>query len=558
LKILVSRPDKIGDVVLALHALKQLHRLRPDYSISLDVSSYTRELVEQISFLDEIVLFEKPLEADRYDVAVDLVAKLPTARRHFLARVPIRIGNSGRWFSALYNRRRAVRRSRALLNEAEYNWQFISMVEEPLRHSNLNCVLEPTDFKRIESRGGMADSSIVLMPGKSISAESWPVENWLSLAELMVREGLSPVFLLGPAEEDLLERLKGFVEQNRAVSVLSRLSLTDTLGLLSVARGYIGTSTGITHLASVFGLPGVALYPERQSMLPSRWAPFHSSLSVMQAGTNASAQAVMQRYMKGEINISTRAKISAFVICKNEETSIGRCLRSIAWCDEILVIDSGSTDGTLNICKQFAKVRIIERDWPGHRLQKEFGLDECKHEWVLNLDADEELSAAARSQIEQVLEGGTEVHGYFIRRLVYFLGRWWDKGGWHPEYRMRFFRKKSATWGGRDPHEKALVVGKTGKLGGFIYHYSFNSVADFIGTQNSFSTRTAELMSAEGKRCNIIDISIRPLARFIKFYILKMGFREGFAGFQVALLEAVSTFLKYSKLWELQNKRRDS
>jgi len=558
LKILVSRPDKIGDVVLALHALKQLHRLRPDYSLSLDVSSYTRELAEQISFLDKVVSFEKPLEPGQFDVAVDLVAKLPTAQRHFKAKVPIRIGNSGRWFSALYNRRRAVRRSRALLNEAEYNWQFVSMVQEPLRHSNLVYALEPTDFKRVEPRVGMAANSVVLMPGKSISAESWPVENWLSLAELMVRGGLSPVFLLGPAEEEGSERVKEFVKQNDAVSMFSGLSLTDTLGLLSVVKGYIGTSTGITHLASVFGLPGLALYPDRRSMLPSRWAPFNSSLSVMQAGTSASAEAVMQQYMKGEISISTRAKISAFVICKNEEASIGRCLSSIAWCDEILIIDSGSTDGTLRICREFANVRIIEREWPGHRLQKEFGLGECRFEWILNLDSDEELSAEAKNHIVQVLESGSEFDGYFIRRLVYFFGRWWDKGGWHPEYRMRFFRKKSASWGGMDPHEKALVSGKTDKLGGFIYHYSFKDVADYIGTQNSFSTRTAELMSADGQRCNILDLLIRPLARFLKFYLFKLGFREGLAGFQVALLEAGSTFLKYSKLWELQNKRRNS
>ena len=552
MRVLISRPDKIGDVILALHAVKQLASERPGYDISMDVSSYTSELVKNIAFVDHVFEFGQPIPADRFDAVVDLMAKFPAAWHYSRSRVPRRIGNNGRLFSALYTQTRGVRRSKAILNEAEYNWQFISMLDETLRHSTLSCSLEPSDFREIEVKTTVKSKTVVLMPGKSVSAESWPIDSWLSLASLMIKQGLSPAFLLGPVESDLKSTFGDFVRENPRAQVFSDLSISEILGLFSVVSGYIGPSTGITHLASVFKLPGVALYPEKRSMARSRWAPFNTSLSVIRSGIQSSPEMVMKQFLGGEINVNTREKVSAFLICKNEELSIERCIRSIDWCDEVLVVDSGSTDKTLDICRQFPRVRIIEKDWPGHRLQKQFALKECRYDWILNLDADEELSADARNKILNILEKGTEVDGFFLCRLVYFLNRWWDKGGWHPEYRMRFFRKQKAVWGGVDPHEKAIVTGRKAKIKGYIYHYSFSDFTELVNTHNVFSSRTAEMMHSRGVRSSATKIILRPLIRFSKFYFLKLGIREGLAGFQVATIEAYGAFLKYAKLWELE------
>jgi glycosyltransferase involved in cell wall biosynthesis len=247
-------------------------------------------------------------------------------------------------------------------------------------------------------------------------------------------------------------------------------------------------------------------------------------------------------------------RISAFVVCCNEERNIRRCLESIAWCDEIVVIDSGSTDRTLEICREF-NTRIYERPWPGFVAQKQFGLEQCRGEWILNLDADEEVSPELRMEIERVITNPTaqNFNGFLLSRVVFYLNRWWRKGGWYPEYRLRLCRRTATTWGGKDPHEKATVTGRTRRLEGELRHYTYTDMAHQVRSLHNYSSTAARSMYANGKHASLVNLLLNPPARFLKFYMLKRGYREGLPGLIVALLESYYVFLKYAKLWELSH-----
>ncbi len=248
-----------------------------------------------------------------------------------------------------------------------------------------------------------------------------------------------------------------------------------------------------------------------------------------------------------------RPGISAFIICLNEASQIERCLKSVEWCSEIVVIDSGSTDHTLEICKKYTD-KIYHRAWTGYVDQKKFGLEHCSHEWIFNLDADEEVSEELRGEIQNLIKADQQSqlpeNGFLINRVVFYLGRWWRRGGWYPEFRLRLCRRSHTSWGGDDPHEKAIVSGATSKLKGELYHYTYTNIADQVARLNSFSTSAARSLHAKGAQASLADIFVRPVFRFIKFYFLKRGFRDGLPGFIVALLEMYYVFLKYIKLWE--------
>ena len=259
----------------------------------------------------------------------------------------------------------------------------------------------------------------------------------------------------------------------------------------------------------------------------------------------------------------SREKISAFVISFNEEADIARCLKSLDFCDEVLVIDSFSTDRTVSIAEGLG-ARVLQRKWPGYVAQKAFGLENCTHEWVLNVDADEEVSPELRASILAVLSSAAVAEsavyaGYEINRLVYYFNRWWRNGGWYPEYRLRFLRKSLTVWGGSDPHEKPTVRGQVGRLEGDLYHYTYASLDDQVQQLSRFASLGAKTYYDKGKRASVVSMTVAPLVRFFKFYVVKRGYREGVVGFIVAMLEGYYTFLKYARLWEEDylNKRKN-
>ena len=253
--------------------------------------------------------------------------------------------------------------------------------------------------------------------------------------------------------------------------------------------------------------------------------------------------------------------VSAFIVCMNEESQIRRCLESVSWCNEIIIVDSGSTDKTLEICREFTD-KVLFRSWTGYVDQKKFALEQCKSQWVLNIDADEEVSPELKKEMLLLLSDDKKnrlpINGYQLSRVVYYLNRWWRHGGWYPEFRLRLCRKEATSWGGVDPHEKAVVTGKTIRLKGELYHYTYSDLTDQIARLNKFSSSAAKSIFGQGHRTTIAEILGRPVFRFIKFYIFKQGFRDGIAGLIVALLESYYVFLKYAKVWELQRQKKPS
>jgi hypothetical protein len=181
---------------------------------------------------------------------------------------------------------------------------------------------------------------------------------------------------------------------------------------------------------------------------------------------------------------------------------------------------------------------------------------------VLNIDADEEVSSELRAQVQEILRqdaaGGLNIDGFYLSRVVFFLGKWWRKGGWYPEYRLRLVRKSKAAWSGEDPHEKALVDGPTAKLNGELRHYTYSNIEDQISSLNSLTSTSAQTLYKKNplpSRQTAFKVMLHPLGRFFRFYVLRKGFLEGFPGLIVAVQEAYSAFVKYAKYWELLQRK---
>ena len=241
--------------------------------------------------------------------------------------------------------------------------------------------------------------------------------------------------------------------------------------------------------------------------------------------------------------------VSACVITYNEEANIERCLRSVDWADEIVVVDAFSEDGTVEIARQYTD-RVFQHAWLGHIQQKNVALGVARCDWVFALDADEEVSEALRERILEAIGRG-ECEGYFVRRRVFYLGQWIDHCGWYPEYKLRLFRRERGRWGGMNPHDRVILEGRTGVLKGDLYHYPYKDVSDHWETMGRYATTAAEEMVRRGRRFRWWDLLVRPPARFGKMYVLKRGFLDGGVGLVVSLLGAVSVVLKYARLWEL-------
>ncbi len=247
-----------------------------------------------------------------------------------------------------------------------------------------------------------------------------------------------------------------------------------------------------------------------------------------------------------------RDKISACLTVGNEERNIRRCLDSLDWVDEIVVVDSFSGDRTAEICRQYTD-RVYQHKWLGYVGQKELIKKMATHPWILFIDADEEVSRELRDEILQEFDSGRSgsYDGYEFPRKVFFLGRWITHGEWWPDLKMRLYRKEKGLCTGREPHDHVVVTGPVKRLKGCLFHYTYDDLADQIATQNRFSTISSRSLFAEPRRFSGLDLVFRPLFRFLKGYLLKGGFLDGYRGLIIATSIAFGVFLKYAKLWEL-------
>lgn len=250
------------------------------------------------------------------------------------------------------------------------------------------------------------------------------------------------------------------------------------------------------------------------------------------------------------------ATLAACVIACNEEDRIGDCLASVAFADEIIVVDSGSTDRTVAIAREHG-ARVIVREWPGYVAQKNFALEQAATDWVLCLDADERVSPRLAEEIRRVVAADPGVVvGYRMPRKTFYLGRWILHGGWYPDRKVRLVRRGRARWGGVDPHDRLEAEGPVGTLAGDIEHRTYRDIADHLRTIDRFTSVAAGESHARGRGGALAGMLFNAPAKFWKMYLLKAGFLDGLPGFVVAVLGSYYVFLKYAKLWELQRVRR--
>jgi len=243
----------------------------------------------------------------------------------------------------------------------------------------------------------------------------------------------------------------------------------------------------------------------------------------------------------------TAAGLTGVVITKNEEDRIARCLDSLAFCDELLVVDSHSTDRTRELAGA-AGARVIERDWPGYGPQKAFAVASASQDWVLCLDADERLDERLRGEIEALRAAGFPGHaGWSAPRCSRYLGRWIRHGTWYPDRQLRLFDRRRGNWNDAPVHERVELAGSVGRLAGEILHEPYRALADHLRTIERYTDLAAERDHARGKRARALDLVTRPAWRFLRFYVLERGFLDGWRGLLLAYLAAHYVRLKVAK-----------
>jgi len=244
-------------------------------------------------------------------------------------------------------------------------------------------------------------------------------------------------------------------------------------------------------------------------------------------------------------------KLSICIICFNEERNIKNCLESASWADEIIVVDSGSTDGTIEIVKQY-DTELFHRPWTGYVDQKNYAFSKAGGDWILSLDADEMVSMRLREEISNILALSNSVDGYRIPRLSFYQNQWIKHCGFYPDKQLRLVKHGKGDWVGGRVHERVEVKGSVGELRNDILHYPYKgSIVGQLQTLNNFTTLQAEDLYEQGKRFHFILLLFRPFFKFLEVYILKKGFLDGLAGFIIAVTFAYSMFVRYVKLREL-------
>ena len=245
-------------------------------------------------------------------------------------------------------------------------------------------------------------------------------------------------------------------------------------------------------------------------------------------------------------------KISAVIITLNEEKNIRSCLNAVHQvADEIIVLDSFSTDQTVEICKEF-DVRLIQHEWEGYSGSKNYANSQATHDFILSLDADEVLSEKLIQSIKEIKKTASDNEAYVLKRITNFCGKWIRHGGWYPDPVMRLWNKNKGKWEG-EIHEKVKLDNSVKKqtLKGDLFHYSFHSIDQHLRTIDKFSTISAETRFKKGKKANSFTIALKPIVKFIAMYLIKLGFLDGYYGFIVSKNSAYSAYLKQVKLREL-------
>ncbi len=243
------------------------------------------------------------------------------------------------------------------------------------------------------------------------------------------------------------------------------------------------------------------------------------------------------------------SRLSVVIIGWNEEERLRNCLESVAWADEIIVIDGESTDKTVHVAREFTD-KIWVRPWAGFAAQKNFAIAQATGEWVLSLDADERVTIELRERIGRIVRANGPADGYSIPRKNIFWGAWVRRGGLYPDYQLRLFRRDTGRFADSAVHESLVLEGRVEALDEPLLHLSYRGAEDFVTRSNRYSTLAAQEIVSRGGRAGLADLALRPLGRFLSMYILKFGFLDGWRGFVLAVLYANYVFLRMAKAWE--------
>jgi glycosyltransferase involved in cell wall biosynthesis len=239
-------------------------------------------------------------------------------------------------------------------------------------------------------------------------------------------------------------------------------------------------------------------------------------------------------------------KITATIITLNEERNIARSIESLRCADEILIVDSGSVDRTVELAQNLG-ARVIEANWLGFAAQKNWAAEQASNDWILSLDADEALSEALEAEIWSLKKTGPRHDAYTMPRLARYLGRWILHSGWYPDRKVRLYQRGKARWVGEFVHESVVVDGRVGHLDSNILHFTCDSLSEHVKTLDKYTTLAAQEIAARRMNVPLARLIVDPPWTFIKSYVLQRGFLDGLEGLTIAYMAAFYTFLKYSK-----------
>jgi len=246
------------------------------------------------------------------------------------------------------------------------------------------------------------------------------------------------------------------------------------------------------------------------------------------------------------MRVNSAMKISAAIITYNEERNIARAIESLRCSDEILVVDSGSTDRTIEIAGKLG-ARIVDHPFKGYAEQKNYAAEQAQNDWILSIDADESLSEGLEGEILHVKKNGPEYDAYTVPRLAQYLGRWILHSGWHPDRKVRLYDRRRARWAGDFVHESVQVDGRVGHFRSNLLHFTCDSLSEHLRTMDRYTTLAAEQLVSQGGKIGWSKLLLDPPWTFLKTYVVDRGFLDGAEGLAIAYMAAIYNFLKYAK-----------
>jgi glycosyltransferase involved in cell wall biosynthesis len=247
-------------------------------------------------------------------------------------------------------------------------------------------------------------------------------------------------------------------------------------------------------------------------------------------------------------------RISATIITFNEERNIARAMESLRCCDEIIIVDSHSTDRTAEIARSLG-ARVVESPWPGYAQQKNLAAEHAANDWILSIDADEALSEALEGEIWQIKKNGANYDAYTVPRLAQYMGRWILHSGWYPNRKIRLYHRRKALWVGDFVHESVKVNGKIGHLESDLLHFTCDSFAEHFKTMDRYTTLAAEQIVSQGKHVGAKQLLLDPPWTFLRTYFFRRGFQDGLEGLTIAYMAALYNFVKYAKARNMAPRR---